>query len=101
MVAKTQRLETRTLHAVPIKMHLEKSIGIILMMYSQLQLNAAAISGSDGKWVNLTLIVQAAPYVYSYSCPRGYSTIPSQSHAIICVKILRRLNELLTLSSLI
>ena len=43
MVAKT--------HAVPIKMHLEKSIGIILMMYNQLQLNAAAISSSGGKWV--------------------------------------------------
>ena len=51
VVAKTQRLETRTLHAVPIKMHLEKSIGIILMMYNELQLNAAAISSSGGKWV--------------------------------------------------
>jgi len=53
MVAKTQRPETRTLHvhAVPIKMHLEKSIGIILMMYNQLQINAAAISNSGGKWV--------------------------------------------------
>ena len=49
MVAKTQRPETRTLHAIPIKMHLEKSIGIILMM----QLNAAAISRSGGKWVNI------------------------------------------------
>jgi len=52
VVAKTQRPETRTLHAVPIKTHLEKSIGIILMMYNQLQLNAAAISSSGGKWVN-------------------------------------------------
>ena len=47
MVAKTQRPETRTVHAVPINMHLEKSIGIILMMYNQLQLSAAAISNSE------------------------------------------------------
>jgi len=34
-------------------MHLEKSIGNILMMYNQLQLNAAAISSSGGKWVKV------------------------------------------------
>ena len=51
VVAKTQRPETRTLHAVPIKMHLEKFIGIIVMVCNQLQLNAAAISDSGGKWV--------------------------------------------------
>ena len=35
-------------------MHLEESIGIILMMYNQLQLNAVAISSSGGRWVKLT-----------------------------------------------
>ena len=48
VVAKTQRPESRRLHAFPIKMHLEKSIGIILMMYNQLQLNAVAIYISGG-----------------------------------------------------
>jgi len=32
-------------------MHLEKSIGIILMMYHHLHLNAAAMSSSGGKWL--------------------------------------------------
>jgi len=50
--------ETRTLHAVPEKMHFEKSIGIILKMYNQLQLNAAAISSSGGKWVKASLVQQ-------------------------------------------
>ena len=53
VVAKTQRPETRTLHVIPIKMRLEKSIGIVLMMYNQLQLNAAAISSNGGKWVKV------------------------------------------------
>ena len=33
-----------------IKMHPEQFIAIIFIMYNQLQLNAAAISSSGGKW---------------------------------------------------
>ena len=50
-VAKTQRPVTRTPLKVPIKMHFQKSIGIILMIYYQLQFDAVAISHSGGKWV--------------------------------------------------
>jgi len=39
-------------------MHPEKSIGIILMIYNQLQINAVAISSSGGKWVKVKLFLR-------------------------------------------
>ena len=52
VVANMQCPETGTLHIFSIKMHLEKSIGIILMMYNHLQFNAVDISSGGGEWVN-------------------------------------------------